>query len=83
MMRLPFKTESPLILINLWIDGKMLILYEFGEKSYILMAQDKSITDGFISYMEMMQSCGLIASSEETVREMEKLLTKNAKGAGL
>lgn len=76
MLRLQGFQESSLYMVNIWKDGRMLLMYDFDDKYYIFTAFDKDIADSVIDYIQAMKKCGILRSKEESVQIIRNMLAE-------
>lgn len=77
MLRLPGFQDSPLYMVNIWKDGRMILMYDFDDRYHIFTAFDKGIADSVIDYIQAMQKCGILRSKEESVQIIQNMLAEN------
>ncbi len=79
IIRLPIVNSTNVHTINIWSDGKMLIMFDLNGKYYIALLNENSIVKAFLDYLRMLIKCGLIRSKEETLEIMSKSLDEMKK----
>ncbi len=60
--------DSNIVLINLWSDGRMLIMYDTEDGINITVIHEKSTVSTFLAWIRAMQRFGIITKKDETLR---------------
>ncbi len=76
LIRLPLFDQTCVRALNLWSDGRMIVLFTFSDGFYVLSLHDKSITSEMIGYYKTLIKCGLIQTKGETLEIMLEELDK-------
>lgn len=62
--------HSCIKVVNLWSDGKMIFVLEYGGELHILAAREPSVVGTLISYMDYLGECGTMLTKEQTLKKL-------------
>ncbi len=62
--------HSCIKVVNLWSDGKMIFVLEYGDELHILAAREPSVVGTLISYMDYLGECGTMLSKAQTLKKL-------------
>lgn len=75
-LRIPGFDKTSYIGLNILSTGQLILLYDFDKKSAVIMANDRTLTDSLIAYINELRKYKLIGSSEESLECVKAELAK-------
>ncbi|MBQ8927629.1 MAG: hypothetical protein IJ055_05055 [Oscillospiraceae bacterium] len=74
LLRMPGLRDSSLYVENIWSDGRMILMYDFGEHYRIFTVYDPDMAQAVIRYIGSMVKCGILRTKEASVRIIREAL---------
>ena len=74
MLRLSYPKNTNCLGINIWTDGRMLVMLNTESRYYLLTLHEPEIVQEIIRWLQIMQRYGVLLSKEASVRFCEEKL---------